>query len=379
MIGRLWPFILGGVALGLDAYVVAGLLPAIAGSLGTSTALIGMGVAAFTGAYALAGPALAGRAGLAPKNGLTAALFVFSLGNIATAASTNIVLFLIARAVAGAAAGVYSPLSSAVAANLVPVHRRGNALSLVLAGLSTGTVFGVPAGLWVSQVWGWRSTFVLITAIGGLSLIGIRVKGTALPPVPASRPRERLTSITRPANLLSVSVTVATSTASLGLYTYIAFVLADTALKDDTTFGIWVWGIGGALGALGIGFALDRAPSPLRLSLLILAGLMLSFMALPATGSAVVVVVALFFWGLFGWASMAPQQHILMTANPSNGTTAIAANSSANYLGSALGAVLGSIATSAHLSSSGLIGCAAAFVLIAISLQAMRSRLPETA
>ena len=36
MIGKLWPFALGSVALGLDAYVIAGLLPAIAWSLKAS-------------------------------------------------------------------------------------------------------------------------------------------------------------------------------------------------------------------------------------------------------------------------------------------------------------------------------------------------------
>ena len=39
MMRRLWPFVLGSVALGLDAYVVAGLLPAIAAALGTPEAL----------------------------------------------------------------------------------------------------------------------------------------------------------------------------------------------------------------------------------------------------------------------------------------------------------------------------------------------------
>lgn len=60
MMHRLWPFVLGSVALGLDAYVVAGLLPFIATSLGAKEATVGLGVAAFTGSYAIVGP-LAGR------------------------------------------------------------------------------------------------------------------------------------------------------------------------------------------------------------------------------------------------------------------------------------------------------------------------------
>lgn len=116
VIGRLWPFIIGGVALGLDAYMIAGLLPAIAENLAATEGVTGLGVTAFTGAYAIAGPLLAGAAGRRSKRGLAIALSMFTVGNLVTAGAPTIVVFLIARVIAGAAAGVYSPLSSAVAA-----------------------------------------------------------------------------------------------------------------------------------------------------------------------------------------------------------------------------------------------------------------------
>ena len=143
MMRRLWPFVVGSVALGLDAYVVAGLLPSVASSLGAWEATVGLGVAAFTGSYAVAGPLLAGRAGQRSRRSLVTALLVFTVANLATALSPTVGVFLGARVVAGAAAGVYSPLSSAVAAKLVGQERRGRAVALVLAGLAVGTVFGV--------------------------------------------------------------------------------------------------------------------------------------------------------------------------------------------------------------------------------------------
>ena len=106
MIGRLWPFIIGGVALGLDAYMIAGLLPAIAENLAATEGVTGLGVTAFTGAYAIAGPLLAGAAGRRSKRGLAIALSMFTVGNLVTAGAPTIVVFLIARVIAGAAAGV---------------------------------------------------------------------------------------------------------------------------------------------------------------------------------------------------------------------------------------------------------------------------------
>nr|NMN91117.1 hypothetical protein [Brenneria salicis ATCC 15712 = DSM 30166]RBP57045.1 hypothetical protein DES54_1801 [Brenneria salicis ATCC 15712 = DSM 30166] len=47
---RLWPLVIGTFALGLDAYVLAGLLPSMAKDLQTTQGSIGLGVALFTAA-----------------------------------------------------------------------------------------------------------------------------------------------------------------------------------------------------------------------------------------------------------------------------------------------------------------------------------------
>lgn len=272
MMRRLWPFVVGSVALGLDAYVVAGLLPSVASSLGAREATVGLGVAAFTGSYAVAGPLLAGRAGQRSRRSLITALLVFTAANLATALSPTVGVFLGARVVAGAAASVYSPLSSAVAAKLVGQERRGRAVALVLAGLAVGTVFGVPIGLALAQRWGWRAAILLIVAIGGAALAGIALRGGELPAIPASSPADRLRSIARPKNLLTVTVTLLTGVASLGLYTYLTVVLSAGSLASHQSMAIWFWGLGGAVGALGIGPLVDRF-DPLRLSAVILTGL----------------------------------------------------------------------------------------------------------
>ncbi|MGV0379705.1 MFS transporter [Corynebacterium lehmanniae] len=371
---RLWPFVLGSVALGLDAYVVAGLLPAIAAALGTPEATVGLGVAAFTGSYAVVGPLLAGKAGQQSRHSLIIALLVFTLANLATALSPTIWVFLASRVVAGAAAGVYSPLSSAVAAEIVGPERRGRALALVLAGLAVGTVFGVPIGLVLAQYWDWRAAILLIVVVGGVALSGIALRGGDLPAIPASSPADRLRSITRPKNLLTVTVTLLTGVASLGLYTYLTVVLSGGALAAHQNIAIWVWGLGGAVGALGIGLLADRH-DPLRLSAVILGGLTCALLGMTQGQVPVLVVVSLFVWGLCGWASLAPQQQVLIQANPADGATAVAANASANYLGSALGAAAGSLLVAAHATPAVLSGSAAAVAALALCCQLVRQRM----
>ena len=374
MIRRLWPFVLGSVALGLDAYVAAGLLPAIAASLGTQEATVGLGVAAFTGAYAVVGPLLAGRAGQRSRRSLVIALLVFTVANLATALSPTVWVFLVSRVVAGAAAGVYSPLSSAVAAEIVGPERRGRALALVLAGLAVGTVFGVPIGLVLAQYWDWRAAILLIVVVGGTALAGIALRGGDLPAISASGPAERLRSITRPKNLLTVTVTLLTGVASLGLYTYLTVVLSEGSLASHQNIAIWVWGLGGAAGALGIGRLADKY-DPLRLSAVILGGLTCALLGMTQGQVPVLVVVSLFVWGLCGWASLAPQQQVLLQTNPADGATAVAANASANYLGSALGTTAGSLLVAAHASPTVLCGSAAAVAALALFCQLVRQRM----
>lgn len=377
MMGRLWPFVVGSVALGLDAYVVAGLLPAIASSLDAREATVGLGVAAFTGSYAVAGPLLAGRAGQRSRQSLIVSLLVFTVANLVTALSPTVSVFLGARVVAGAAAGVYSPLSSAVAAEVEGKGRRGRALALVLAGLAIGTVFGVPVGLALAQRWGWRAAIVLIVVVGGASLAGIALRGGELPAIPASGAGDRLRSIARPKNLLTVTVTLLTGVASLGLYTYMTVILSAGTLAAHQMLAIWVWGIGGAVGALGIGRLVDRL-NPLRLSVIILVGLVCALLGMAQGQTAWIVLTSLFIWGMCGWASLTPQQQVLLQTNPADGATAVAANASANYLGSALGATFGSLLVAAQATPAVLCGSAAAAAALALICQLIRQHMSTT-
>lgn len=343
MLKQLWPLVLGSVALGLDAYVIAGLLPQIAEDLGASGSAIGLGVTAFTGAYAVCGPLFSGRAGRDPRIGLLGAIAVFSLANVVTAVSPTVGVFIVSRLIAGAAAGIYSPLSASVAGMSVTAERRGRALSLVLAGLAVGTVAGVPAGLGVAKQLGWRAAIALVSVVGMAALAGLAIRKTsAVPAVPSSSLGQRLRIIGRVDNFLTVLVTFFVGVGSLGLYTYISVVLE--RVQVDTIPGMWIWGIGGAVGAFGIGRVLDKVDSSRKLTTIIIVLLAADFaMLLLFPSSRMVALVCLFVWGLLGWSSMAPQQHSLLSANPDEGATAVAANASANYLGSAVGSAVGGL------------------------------------
>ncbi len=71
-----------------------------------------------------------------------------------------------------------------------------------------------------------------------------------------------------------------------------------------------------------------------------------------------------------GWSSLAPQQHALLAMHPKHGAAAaVALNSSCNYLGSAVGTMLGGALIASGLAASQLPYYAGAAVLVALTGQ----------
>ncbi|KEF03853.1 MULTISPECIES: MFS transporter [Streptomyces] len=348
--GKVWLLALGAFALGLDAYVMAGLLPVVAGDLRASVSLVGQMVTVFTLAYAVAAPLVAGlMAGVRPRVVIVVALGVFTVGNAVTALAPSLGALLAARVVAGAGAGVYAALSTAAASALVPGERRGRALALVMGGMSTGTVLGVPVGVLLAGHAGWRSTMWLVTGLGAVALVGL---AALLPPVPADPPvpaRARLAAVADQEVAPIVGVSFLAAVASLGLYTYLAPVLASAGGVTEVGPYLWAWGIGGVVGSLVAGPLVDRTGKAAALVGGVLVTVAVAQVLLPLLASAALpgAAAALVLWGAAGWALQVPQQHRLLALRDDRGSVALALNNSALYLGSAVGSALGGLALAA--------------------------------
>ncbi|MBH1932805.1 MFS transporter [Streptomyces sp. AV19] len=370
---------LGSFALGLDAYVMAGLLPAIADDTGTTVALAGQLVTAFTLAYAVSAPLFASLlAGRRPRAALTGALAVFTVANGLTALAPTFGLLLAARVAAGAGAGLYAALSTAAAAAMVPAARRGRALALIMGGMSTGTVLGVPLGVLLAGHTGWRATLWLLTALGAVSLAGLLVLLPPLPPQHRASVRDRLAAVADRRVAPVVGVSFLAAVASLGLYTYLAPVLAAAGGVHGVTPYLWAWGLGGVLGSAAAGPLVDRTGRAPRLVAVVLALIVAAQALLPALAPhAVAAGLALLVWGAGGWALQVPQQHRLLELRPDRGPVVLALNSSALYLGSAVGSALGGAALSAGLAPRALPLAAAAVAALGLAGHAFATSRPR--
>lgn len=361
---------IGMFALGLDAYVIAGILPAIGLTYGTSEAQNAQTVTAFTLCYAIAAPLFSALlAGKSVRKILSVALLIFSAANIGSALSPDLHTLLFFRAVAGTGAGLFSPVAAAAAAALVSPERKGRALSMILGGMSTGTVIGVPLGLLLSSHFGWQSTLWLVTVIGAIGLIGV-IAG--FPDITVSTPPSLSTRFKMLGDrqvAATVGVTFLTALASLGLYTYIAPVLKQVADVNTITPYLWAWGIGGMIASFSVGHVIDWCKKPAILLVFILLIMTLALLSIPVTShyGPAFAFLSFILWGATGWSSLAPQQHVLLRMQPEHGAAVVALNSSSNYLGGAVGTICGGLLISYGFTAGSLPYFAGAVAALALA------------
>ena len=166
----------GTFAIGTDAFVIGGVLPAVARSLDVSTSSAGLLVTAFAIAYAVGGPVLAvGTARLPRRALMVSALALFVEANILAAVAPGYPMMLIARVFAALGAAAFVPAASAVASSLAPAEYRGRALGTVVAGMTVAQVVGVPFGAFVGASLGWRYTFIFVAALGAAAALAVRL------------------------------------------------------------------------------------------------------------------------------------------------------------------------------------------------------------
>ncbi|NEB84247.1 MFS transporter [Streptomyces anulatus] len=340
MIRKVWPLVAAAVSLGIDAYVLAGVLPQIAGSLSTTAGAIGLGVTAFTAAYAVAGTTLSRRATRgSTRRGLLLALGLFNAANLITALAPDLPVFLGSRVLSGMGAGILTAVATAAAAGLASEGQRGRAMSMVTFGLSAGTVAGVPVGMLVGEQLGWRWTMGLVVLVGVVSMAALAVRGGEIPPVP-DEPGSGVSAVASWQVLSGIALAFLSGVTSLGLYTYLLPMAADSGLRAWGFALIWVWGIGGVAGSVLVGKRIDTIGAGRMLPALATA-LLASFAVVAFTPWPAAWLAATLVWGAAGWAGVPALQDALTRTRPEATTTIVAFQMAAMYLGSAAGSALG--------------------------------------
>ncbi len=89
----------------------------------------------------------------------------FALATLACAVAPTYHILLLARFVAGAFGGVSGSLITAMVGDAIPPERRGRAMGRVMVAIPLCSIIGVPSGLVLASLWGWHSTYYLLSTL----------------------------------------------------------------------------------------------------------------------------------------------------------------------------------------------------------------------
>lgn len=227
----------------------AGLLPLISDGLGVSASMAGQMVTAYAlGSVLAVIPLTIATRGWRRRNVLLLTIVGFLLFNSITALSSHYGLTLLARFLAGMAAGLAWSLLAGYARRMVEPHQQGKALALAMVGTPIALSLGVPLGTWLGGLVGWRTTFGIMSALTLVLIVWVLVK---VPDYPGQAAHQRMPLrkvLTTPGVRPVLAVVISWMLAHNILYTYIAPFVAPAGLVDRVDLVLLVFGIAALLG-----------------------------------------------------------------------------------------------------------------------------------
>jgi predicted MFS family arabinose efflux permease len=220
------------------------------------------------------------------------------VSNLVTWLTPSFGVLLIARFLVGLALGGFWAVGPSLGVRLASAAHGKVATSIVLAGISAGTVLGLPLGQVVSSISSWRTVFI------GAAVVGLLVLGLQffwLPRLDGALPvgaRDLMQVVRQKPSRVVLVVTVVGISAQLMVQTYISVYLSDVGALDSSQSSVVLlfFGICGLAGNL----LAPRVPLSLpRLFAISAAIVGIIFLVMPFVGGSQWFAVALVLvWGL---------------------------------------------------------------------------------
>ncbi|WP_284980036.1 MFS transporter [Arthrobacter sp. fls2-241-R2A-200] len=362
----------GGFAIGTTEFAMMGLLKEIEGGLHISTPEAGNLISAYALGVVIGAPVFAAVGAKLPRKHLALGLMLFlSLANLSSFIAPDYGLMLFSRFASGLPHGAFFGVAAVIAAGLVAPTKRGWAISMVMAGLTVSNVIGVPVATWVGQTFGWRLLFIIVGAIGLLTVVLI----WKFVPFEAAHPeasiRRELGALKRLQVWLALLIGIIGFGGFFAVYTYIAHTMTSVAGIPESLLPavVALYGLGMVAGNIIGGRIADKS----------VMGTI--YWVMPGIAAALVVYAISAHWApaafcmafvVGGTGSMLTPalQTRLLDAAPGAASLASSLNHSALNVANALGAFLGGtvIAWGWGYTAPALVGAVLAMLGLAVAV-----------
>ncbi|HHQ4644075.1 TPA: MFS transporter [Aeromonas veronii] len=345
----LFALTLSAFAIGTTEFVIVGLIPTIAEQLSVSLPSAGLLVSLYALGVAIGAPVLTALTGKVPRKWLLVGLMaLFTAGNLRAWQAPGYESLIVARILTGLAHGVFFSVGSTIATGLVAKEKAASAIAIMFSGLTVALVTGVPLGTWIGQVFGWRETFLVVSLLGLVAMVGslLLIPGN-LPKGAASTIREQLSVLTKKPLLLVYAKTALGYGGAFTAFTFLAPILQQVSgfSAGAVSLILLVYGVSVAVGNIWGGKLADKM-GPLPALKLLFAGLALVLLALTFTAPhPVLAVLTVLVWGAFAFGNVPGLQVLVVKQaelhTPKAVDVASGLNIAAFNVGIALGSVVG--------------------------------------
>ncbi|WP_045074754.1 MFS transporter [Psychromicrobium lacuslunae] len=337
---QLWTLAAGPFVLGIDGFVLAGLLPQLANELGVSIAQAGQLTTLFALVYAVASPMIAILTGRWERRRLLVlGMAIFAAGMLFQAAGSSFVMVAVGRIVAALGAATFQANAYAVAGVLASETTRPRNLAAVALGTSLSLVAGLPFGVAIGSWLGWRASIWLLLVLA--LLVGALLGSLPKVKIAAIGFRTRLAALRQSAVLRLLISTLLALTPAYLILSYLPSIVPDSG--GMIIIAMLCFGAGQVIGTRLVVPLITRFGDwPTFLGGAIATPLVLILLSVTQQSSVLASLSLLLLGGCVG-VLIVPQQQRLFSLIPDLAPIALGFNGSASYIGSAVGAGLGGL------------------------------------
>ena len=341
----------GTLALGIAEFVMMGILPDVARSLGVSIPDAGHLISAYALGVCCGAPLLVIVHKYPLKNILLCLAGIILLGSTLAALSINYWMLLVSRFISGLPHGAYFGVASIVAVQLADERHKTGAVSIMIAGMTVANLFGVPLATSLSSQVSWRFPFVLVIFVSIIVLYYIWKWVPGVGALPDNGFRHQFAFLKKRAPWLILSSTMFANGGIFCWYSYISPLLTtEGGFAADVLPALMIAaGFGMVAGNLVSGRLCDRHRPSVVVASTISIG--------------IVSLLLIFLLADYGWVSAAlmiictgclfavssPQQYLILKYAPGGELLGGASIQMAFNLGNALGAFCGGLPIAAGL------------------------------
>jgi predicted MFS family arabinose efflux permease len=161
----------------LDFMIMSPLGDMLMKSMKITTSQFGFVVSCYAFSAGISGLLTAGFADRFDRKKLLLFFYIgFIVGTLLCGLANSYITLVMARIITGLFGGVMGSISMAIIADLFRLEQRGRVMGFVQMGFGASQIMGIPIGLYLANMWGWQSPFLMIVGLASVIWLLITIR-----------------------------------------------------------------------------------------------------------------------------------------------------------------------------------------------------------